>query len=388
MTNGPPSAPSSIRSGPAGAQPATLDRPAPLAAHDNNFGALRLLLATLVIIGHSPPLALGYRAGDAAVTIVRSIAPHELAVNGFFLLSGYLITISVIRSRDVATYLAKRIGRIYPGFAVAYVVSLLLGLLAGGAFTASAPVELVRHALAILRLAQPHIAGAYPGNPYQVLNGSLWTCSYEFACYLMVLLLHRVGLLERRRLVLGLVVTLVILGTLADVSHIWWLHKLHNPLRLSALFLTGGLFYLWGDHIRYRDRLGMLAAVGLALCLVSGWTRLAGVALFGGYLLFWSGFRPGSPRIRRIGQTTDISFGVYLYAWPIQNLLVWYNPGISPWAVCALAIPASAVAGWLSWTLVEKHFIRSGGPTAGTRGRSLFGRRASRPDDAEAPVPR
>jgi peptidoglycan/LPS O-acetylase OafA/YrhL len=386
MTNGSPSVPSSILPGQSDPQPATLDRPARLAAHDNNFGALRLLLATLVIVGHSPPLALGYREGDTASTIVRSIAPHELAVNGFFLLSGYLITISVIRSRDIATYLSKRIGRIYPGFAVAYVVSLLLGLLAGGAFTASAPVELVRHGLAILRLAQPQMAGAYAGNPYQVLNGSLWTCSYEFACYLMVLLLQRIGLLARRNLVLGLVVVLVVLGTIADVSHIWWLHKLHNPLRLSALFLTGGLFYLWRDHVHYRDRWGIAAAVGLALCLTSGWTRLAGAALFGGYLLFWSGFRPGSPRIRRIGQTTDISFGVYLYAWPIQNLLVWYNPGISPWAVCALAIPASAVAGYLSWTLVEKRFIRSGGPTAAGRRRSPFKRRIDRPDDAQAPL--
>lgn len=334
----------------------TLNRPDRITAHDNNFGALRLLLATLVIVGHSPPLALGWNTEDLSARITAAIAPHELAVNGFFLLSGYLITASVLRSRTWP-YLQKRIGRIYPGFAVAYIISLLLALTAGGAFARPWPYELVHHSLTIARLGQPDLPGAYAGNPYVAVNGSLWTLSYEFVCYLMVLVLHRAKLLERRQIILAGTILLLLLGTVSAVSSIWWVHKLLNPLRLSALFLTGGLFYLYRGHIRYVDWWALAGASVLAIALFSQWTRLIAVAIGGGYALFWCGFRLGPRWIRQIGQRTDISFGVYLYAWPIQNLFVWHYPDINPWILCIATIPLAGLAGYLSWTLVERHFV-------------------------------
>ena len=86
----------------------------------NNFGALRLLFAALVIVSHSPELVDGNRSREVLTRVFGTMSFGEVAVDGFFLVSGYLISMSFARSRTTLSYLEKRVGRIVPGYLVAF----------------------------------------------------------------------------------------------------------------------------------------------------------------------------------------------------------------------------------------------------------------------------
>src|SRR5258705_9890366 len=97
----------------------------------NNFGLLRLILALLVVFSHSYSLAWGSEDAEPLMRLTHGrLGFASLAVNGFFVLSGFLVTHSFLRSRGFFDYLKKRILRIYPGFiAVSLIGVVIFGFL-------------------------------------------------------------------------------------------------------------------------------------------------------------------------------------------------------------------------------------------------------------------
>lgn len=317
--------------------------------HQNNFGLLRLIFATAVIFSHSFPLAQGWKNDEPLLLLTGTITFGGVAVDGFFLLSGYLIIKSAMRSDGAWSFLKKRIARIYPGFIVASLVSLLVGFLVGGRINGLG--DAARSIIGILTLSQPVLAGAFDGLAYRALNGSLWTISYEFFCYLVALALCLTKLANHRAVVLtGALGLLIFSGLCTEVDA---LHKLHNGTRLLGIFLTGSSFHLFREQIRYNTKLAVAALICGSVLILSQWTMPLAMAVCGGYLLFWVGFMPMGSRLSAIGQTNDISYGTYLYAWPIQNLLLWTGIAHAPLTVFAIAVPIAYLAGFLSWKLVE-----------------------------------
>ena len=207
--------------------------------------------------------------------------------------------------------------------------------------------------------------GVFAGTPYPVLNGSMWTIAYEFRCYLLVLAMGFAGLLSKRIILVALTAgALAFSATHPQISGwlAWWgltplLGDLETDIRFAAIFGCGALFYLYGDRIRYDWRPAMLAVCGLVVLMLSSRLAEAALAILGGYVLFWFAFNVKSPRLAKVGRKVDISYGVYLYAWPVQKLLIWLDPQTSPWLVF---METTAIAGCLafgSWWLVEKPFL-------------------------------
>jgi peptidoglycan/LPS O-acetylase OafA/YrhL len=121
-------------------------------------------------------------------------------------------------------------------------------------------------------------------------------------------------------------------------------------------FLAGTTFYLYRNRIPLS---GYWAAGALLAALAAGAFPPAGRVVYpfaATYLLFWFAFHPGVP-LQNWSRHGDFSYGIYLYAFPIQQLLACYLPGISPVGLFVLAAPLSVAAGALSWHLVEKHFL-------------------------------
>jgi len=181
----------------------------------NNFNLMRLLLALAVIYSHSYPIALG-REGEILHEPFCFLTHHltttgQLAVDAFFLISGFLITAIWMRSRTFVAYLMKRILRIYPGFVVAMGVSAALIWTLCPQFRATVINPwgwVISFFKNLLLLSNSSITGPgiFPGNPSpQVLNGPLWTIPVEFLCYLFVLLVGFCGLFYRKRLILATV---------------------------------------------------------------------------------------------------------------------------------------------------------------------------------------
>ncbi|KST60706.1 acyltransferase [Methylobacterium sp. GXS13] len=339
----------------------------------NNFGSLRVLFAILVVLSHAPELADGNRSREWLTQVFGTLSLGEIAVDGFFLVSGYLITASYRAKRSFSDFVMRRARRIYPGFVVASLVCIaVVAPLSGGNVAAVSPVETV---LRLSLLLMPMVPGAFEGLPYPMLNGALWTIPCEFGCYLLLGLVGTARALRRRG---GHHVLLAGLGGLLMLRRLYLpigapgdgLGALSEMIRLSFVFCCGGAFRLFGDRIAYTGRGASLAALLLLPLMFSPPLAEPAFAILGGYLIFWFALAVRPNLLSRATAQVDASYGIYLYAWPVQNLLVARLPGLSPWMAALLALAAAIPLGFLSWYLVEKPMLRdrpggSGGQESG-----------------------
>jgi peptidoglycan/LPS O-acetylase OafA/YrhL len=340
-----------------------------LDTHRNNIGFLRLLFASLVIVGHAPEMIDGNRSRDPLTAVFHTVSTGEFAVDAFFLLSGYLIAKSMIVSRSVPYYLERRIFRIYPGYVTAYLISVF----ALGPIVGAAPWKdlLLTFGRLIFLMDPTQYPGQLAGLPVPALNGSMWTIAYEFRCYILVAVLWSIGFLTKKRLMLGLTVcglALSVAMTIRSVSEPldslaarfhgtgWIIGAPSDALRLTAIFLVGIVFYLYRDVLiaTVNGKHAILCALAAMLIMYRD-PYLAGLALttLGAVTLFWLSLKAKLGVLQKINDDWDISYGTYLYGWPVSILILWLNPGISPWVLAAAALPLSLACGSLSWWGIE-----------------------------------
>lgn len=324
--------------------------------HDNNFDLFRFLLASLVLFSHTD-LLLGQPEFFSRWTHGQ-IQGGNFAVNFFFVLSGFLITRSWLKSRGLLDYLRKRVWRIYPGYLTAVAVDILLiGPLAAGSvagyFSELRPIGALVTALLLSGIVAPRVFQEQP-SPY--MNGSLWTIPYEFLCYLLVAVLGLTGLLgERRGLWLSGLLFLclygVYVGNHCQTGEPAWSLTNHLALTRLAMYFMAGSFCSYLPR-SFFTRPALIAGLSALLLVTSQTTGLrALLPCAGSYVFFAVGFwRPSrfalpKPRI-------DISYGIYLYAYPLQQLLI--HEGITgPWLLNLVSFPLTVGAAILSWYLVE-----------------------------------
>ncbi|MGU3330491.1 acyltransferase [Methylobacterium sp. WL18] len=327
----------------------------------NNFGVVRVVLAVLVIISHAPEIIDGNRSRELLTRAFGTLSFGEMAVDGFFLVSGYLIAHSARTTPNYTGYLTKRILRIYPGFVMAFLTCLVIvAPSAGGTLGAIAPADT---AARILFLASPVVPGSFAGLPYPFLDHAMWTISYEFRCYVLMALLGAAGALRSRGAYLSVLASLLILyvfrSQLPEITPLGRLVGIvPDMIRLSLLFICGGTFYLFADRIRYTHRGAALAVALLLPLMYSSPLSEPAFAVLGGYLIFWFALAVPQTTLSQLTERVDISYGLYLYAWPIQSLLALYVPGISPWLMAILAVMGAGGLGVLSWRFIERPALR------------------------------
>lgn len=342
--------------------PATANR-------DNNFNLLRFGLASLVILSHSSELLDGDKSREILTVMFGTITSGGLAVNGFFLLSGFLIVQSWHRRPNLREFLAKRALRVYPGFVVASLIcAFIVGPLGSTSSHYFSQIPPVKFLAGILALHVPILPPVFAGSHYPMANGAMWTIAYEFRCYCLVALLGVCGLIGRRRAWLlgtvGVMIASQLFGADQETPDPFsfpgsnlLLGRTGPLLRLMAFFGAGGCFYLYRERIPYRASWAAIAVALLVPCLFRAETAQTSLIVLGGYLLFWFVFNP-TPHLARFRTLPDLSYGIYLYGWPTQKLLIWYFPSITPWPLFAVALAVSCGCGWLSWTLVESPCLR------------------------------
>ena len=324
--------------------------------HGNQFGIVRLVLAFLVVVSHTYPLVRGQGMPDPLLTLTHTTTFGELAVDFFFVISGYLVTQSLRRSASVTDYIRKRLRRIYPGFAVAVPMSVLLGLSCAGHW--QLPKDIFKIIFSLITLGQPIVATSFGGNAYPIPNGALWTIRYEALCYLLPIALCIANHSRATALTCATAFVLMLLSGLFPRDAGGLLATLHNPMRLVGCFLAGIALL---DLTEMSPPSLVRASVAGIICVAGMfWMAMSIIAIgaFGGYAVLAVCRHPGISFVSRVGRRNDCSYGVYLYGWPLQSLIIWLLPAASPLAVIALAVPLSLVAGWLSWTFVEAPFLK------------------------------
>ena len=342
----------------------------------NSVNALRLALAGLVLVSHTIQLSSDRQVDPVGQLTDSHVDLSTMAVDGFFALSGFLIAGSFLRSPSVWRYLWRRALRILPGFWVCLLVTAAViapvawliehrSLVGYPIVGAGSGVDYVWKNAGLL-IRQFSIDGAFGG---QVANGSLHTLFYEFLCYLAVAVIGVLGILRRRpALVLAMfgiawVVTLV--EAVAQTGVVIGQPGRELMLRFGTMFLAGMVAFLFADRIRLTARRGVLAgllfalAVGVAIPVVGDARSILAYSLLAPpavvYLVLLAG---ASPRLARVGARRDLSYGLYVYAWPVQVTLLVV--GADEWGLPAYLISSLAVAlvlAFLSWTFIESRAL-------------------------------
>jgi peptidoglycan/LPS O-acetylase OafA/YrhL len=350
----------------------------------NSLNALRLVLATMVIFSHSFALS-GDPGGEIIVTNKTSIG--NLAVFGFFAISGFLIAKSATRTNTIR-YLWQRFLRIFPAFWFCLIVTAFaLGLVSWDhdnpqiaqhcgvscyVGTSSGPFGYIFHNL-WLWVYQPGITNTLRHVPFLPLwDGSLWSLPYEFLCYLMLGALALAGALKHRRITLLVSAAVgIVLVTVTSVpslnSQVDYLHNLFwmNLLQLVPIFLAGSLLYLYRKEVPDSGWLALgcaaLLLTSLLLPLGNGLSsltltsfNLAAPLLV--YPLIWLGIHLP---LQKVGARNDYSYGIYIYGFPVQQLLaMWGVYRWGYWSYSILAVAMTVPFAVISWWVVEKHALR------------------------------
>lgn len=340
----------------------TADKP----SHANAFGFLRFLFASLVIVSHFPQFADGDVSREPLMMLTGTTAFGGPSVNCFFLISGYLVVASYCNRGSVVDYLTRRVARIVPGFVAACAVSIVVFAPLGGASGEAIVMRLPALVLTTVTLQDPIVPEAFAGTHSSVLNGSMWTIAHEFRAYLLVALLGLLGLFRVRLAVPILAAILfacteVVAGRIdapqlhAAIVALVPLEELWNALRLTAIFLVGSSFYLYRDRIVLRPAFAVLAALVLVPAMsITPLLVETSFAVLVGYIVFTIGFGITRGPLIRFNNATDISYGIYLYGWPVGKLLLWFWPTIPLFPGILANWLIACALGWASWRWVEK----------------------------------
>jgi peptidoglycan/LPS O-acetylase OafA/YrhL len=325
----------------------------------NRFGLMRLLLALAVVVSHAFSVASG-QVLDEPLARLTGFTLGEHAVNGFFAISGFLVTMSYER-RGWRDYVLARSLRIVPGLVAAtLVVALLFGLALttlGAAGYLSDP-KTARFIIATLTTFKSNIAlpGVFATNPFTFPMGTVWTLKYEVICYGGVLALGLAGLLRQRHLLLGaaLVLVIIIIGREMVAPH--GPKGIETALRLPLIFLCGGLAWLWRAVLPVSLAGAVLALVPMTLLLA---TPLAKPVLYLGtaYLVLALALAPQIAALTPEPKD-DLSYGTYLYGWPVQQALVALFPAAGVWVLLGPALALTLLIAAASWWIVEQPAMR------------------------------
>jgi peptidoglycan/LPS O-acetylase OafA/YrhL len=340
---------------------------------ENNFDFLRLFAAILVIIGHAYPLSDRgtYDFITLATAGIFSTAHHAVCI--FFSISGYLICQSVQNSSSYSSYLWKRSLRIFPGLFVAIFLTVIV---LGPLVTQLSLADYFQHheTLSYFKMLKMYpfytdsLPSVFQENPVKNINGSLWTLAYEFTMYLVLLILHITKILSKRSIVLVLFVLGLFLEYYITITNRFStiiLPILHlnftDLLDFGLFFFTGTLIKLYRDKIPFNIIFFMIAIIiwfGLGLVHVTSPISIKIISYIAlPYIVFYLGFQKGF--LNSFGRYGDFSYGFYIYAFPVQQLIVYYlGKNSSIFVLIMLTIICVIPLSYCSWHVVEKKFLK------------------------------
>ena len=322
----------------------------------NSLNALRLVLAALVIVSHSWPLS-----GREPEPALGGANLGTWAVFGFFAISGFLITRSRLSGAPARKYYRARALRIMPAFIVALIVVAFVFAPLSQLFDPTAAWQPLSSATFVARnlllyppiLMQPGIVDTLATVPFAYLwNGPLWTLFWEAACYLLIGV--AVSLIPRRHLVTALGIGFAGLTLVSLAASVGVLTLPEMPARVIPLviaFLGGALLFLLAGRIRANWMTVAIAAAALAVTIVLGLVPALGTLFFGFLLILVGTVLP----LNRVGSKYDISYGLYIYGWPVQQLVALSLGPDLPLPLFILIVFAGTIPlAFLSCVLIER----------------------------------
>jgi peptidoglycan/LPS O-acetylase OafA/YrhL len=329
---------------------------------DNNFDALRLVGAILVIFAHS----------FAIVGLPNMMPPFYtyhygvLGVDIFFIISGFLITQSYLRSNNPGRFIWSRFIRIFPALilvtlTLVFVLGPLLTTLSNEEyFTHPWTYSYLRGALSLYEVTRYTVLpGVFMDNVYVQMNGPLWTLQYEWTFYLVVLILGLTTFLKKKGLVTSLFVISLVLASfnISGDANIYWTPICWLPI-FFMYFCFGSLACLYQDQIRLTWGMLLLVVTVLVLASLKGGLTDAIFVFCLGYLVLFLGLSP-QIRLSWLTRSGDYSYGLYIWGWPVQQTVFHFlGRGVNVWIEFVISLCLALVMAALSWHLLEKRVLK------------------------------
>jgi peptidoglycan/LPS O-acetylase OafA/YrhL len=321
------------------------------------FDYLRLGLALSIVVWHTVPI--NYGSAYASIEWGRPVrALIGLFLPMFFALSGFLVAGSLVRCKTVLGFLFLRGIRIFPALALEVCLSALF---IGSLFTALPKSRYFSsdgfevYFLNIFGDIHYTLPGAFALNPQPyIVNLQLWTIPFELKCYIAVAVLSLFGAHLRRNWFL-----ICALGAqLIAVDRMF----VYGPVKLGVsgnilviCFLFGIVLYLYRDKVAHH---WLIALASLLVCEVLLYLPLGGyfIALPAAYLTVYLGLL--NPRRIWLLTSGDYSYAIYLYSYPIQQVVASLGTWTHEWALSLiLSFPIIFLVSYCSWHFVESRVL-------------------------------
>jgi peptidoglycan/LPS O-acetylase OafA/YrhL len=332
---------------------------------DNNFNLIRIIAALAVLGSHSFALSTG--SGDAEpLRKLLGMSMGTIAVDVFFVTSGFLVTSSLLSRKSTIEFIWARVLRIFPALAL----MLLLTVFVLGVFFTTLPASaylslpetyfyLVKNTTLITGVAY-FLPGVFDDNPYKsAVNGSLWTMPYEIRLYAILAIIWSILRIAKKTRSNAFQTSIIVFSVLSGI-YLFAEHFIFNSesrsARLAFMFFSGSVFYILREQVFISHRAFWLSVVLIAVATFNNQLFAAVYFLTITYILFYLAYIP-SGFIRAYNRLGDYSYGVYIYAFPVQQTVAALVPGVSVRQMLLLSATATIVLAILSWHLLERRCL-------------------------------
>ena len=332
---------------------------------DNNFNLIRIIAAFAVLVTHSFALAIGSGAAEPFRESL-GMTIGMIGVDIFFITSGFLVTASLLTRQSIVEYVWARVLRIFP----ALLVMLLLTVFVLGVFFTSLPlysyfsdtrtyVYLAKCSTLFAGVAST-LPGVFDSNPYKSsVNGALWTMPCEVRMYaILAFIWLALGIAQKYRskvFKISIVSYAGLSGIYVLASHFYF--PTSQFTKLSFMFFTGAAFYFLKNYILLSRSLFRLIVLALVLSAIGNKHIFYVVYILSiAYLLFFLAYVPYG-HIRKYNLLGDYSYGIYIYAFPVQQSVAALIPGVSVIFMILISAAATILLSATSWHLLERRAL-------------------------------
>lgn len=345
-------------------------------SRDNNFNLIRFLAAALVILSHSFPLVLGKGNQDPLFDFL-GITAGTFAVDIFFVSSGFLITHSFMSRHAYIYFIRSRILRIFPALIVANLLTFFSCYIISdypNIFSYVSQNESLRFILKNSTLifgVHFTLPDVFMTNPFpNVVNGSLWTLPHEIRLYGLLLLYFFVLSLHKKlfssalsrkylnKLSKHLLLKIIVISTFGLYAYCYT-KGIYLPkyIKLCYLFFSGSLFYLYSPNILLKKSYILFLGGSMLITCFNQSAFHITYYLIIPYVTLYLAYIPKG-LCRRFNSFGDYSYGLYIYAFPIQQIIIFSMPEITVFKMAIIAFFIALIVSILSWEFIEKKALR------------------------------
>lgn len=340
-------------------------------SRNNNLNFVRFLLSVMVLYTHS--FALYYGSSSAEPLIKYGFTLGTLAVDCFFIISGFLIVRSMFFTSSLKSFAFSRILRIYPAlFVMSFITIFIVGPLVTSSTISSYFLEsntwiyFFRNCAVVFNMSF-QLPGVFLNLPYKsIVNGSVWTLPYEIRLYVLIFVVGFFynyfkgkvsGFFSDKNIFYRLIISLSFI--LSVIMYIGFIHSpyLSKMFHLTMFFFAGSLIFVWSNSKHYSIVLLIILCVVLFTLNLASLSCYSVIIVASALFIFFFSYLLPVKYIPSFFCKNDVSYGMYIYAFLVQQLVLYNIPDVSFILFITASFFITFIVSVISWFLIEKYFL-------------------------------